>query len=158
MLVILAIAFALGATIWQLRRRYLVVTVVGQSMRPTLRHGQKLLARRWRPGGASYGRLRRSEIIVFVPPAGAAQGFHNDLTYRVKRVVAIAGDPVPSWLPVLPGVPVLERVPPGAVVVRGDNPRSEDSRTYGWVAETSILGLVASHDDRAPSATDPDRG
>jgi len=151
MLVTVALAVALGAMTWQLRRRYLVITVVGHSMRPTLRHGQKLLARRWRPGGASYDRLRRSEIIVFVPPA--AVGFKRNLTYRVKRVVAIAGDPAPSWLPVLPGIPVLERVPPGTVVVRGDNPRSEDSRNYGWVAETSILGLVATAG--SPVATEP---
>ncbi len=141
MLVILGVAVALGVAVWQIRRRYLVVTVVGDSMLPTLRHGQKLLARHWRPGGAWYGRLR-SEIIVFVPPVPAGCHVDRDLAYRVKRVVAIAGDPTPPWLPVLPGVPALDRVPPDTVVVLGDNPRSEDSRTYGWVAEASIVALV----------------
>jgi signal peptidase I len=140
MLVILGALVALGVAIWQFRHRYLVVTVVGHSMLPTLHHGQKLLARRWRPGGAQYRRLR-SEIIVFVPPP-AGYRVDRDLPYRVKRVVAIAGDPTPPWLPALPGIPATDRVPPDTVVVLGDNPRSEDSRSYGWVAAASIIALV----------------
>jgi signal peptidase I len=140
MLLILGVAVALGAAIWQIRRRYLVVTVVGHSMLPTLHDGQKLLARRWRSSGVWHHRLR-SEIIVFVPPTQPA--YHvGELPYRVKRVIAVAGDPAPPWLPVLPGIPAHDRVPPGTVVVLGDNPNSEDSRSYGWVAESSILALV----------------
>jgi len=142
MLVILGLAVALGAAIYHLRRRYLGVTVVGHSMLPTLHHGQRLLARRWRPGGASYRRLRRAEVIVFVPPAPDGPRFESDVGYRVKRVFAIAGDPAPSWLPTLADASASSVVPPHTVVVLGDNPRSEDSRTYGWVAEASIIGLV----------------
>jgi signal peptidase I len=153
MLVILGAAVALGVAIAQIRRRYLVVTVVGHSMLPTLHHGQKLVARRWRPGSA-YGRLR-AEIIVFVPPVTAGYQVDRDLPYRVKRVVAIAGDPAPPWLPVLPGTPAPDRVPPDMVAVLGDNPCSEDSRSYGWVSQASIVAHVTSTGGRGRGQTGP---
>jgi signal peptidase I len=133
----LAAALAALAALWHLRRRYLVVTVSGHSMMPTLRNGQKLVARRWR--GAA---LARAQIIVFVPPLPAEQRASPDVIYRVKRIVALAGDPAPPWLPPLAGGATLIRVPPGMVAVLGDNPRSEDSRAYGCVPEAAILALV----------------
>ncbi|GLY53082.1 S26 family signal peptidase [Lentzea sp. NBRC 102530] len=92
------------------------VTVRGNSMAPTLHDGQRLLARKL------FRRPRRREVIVFRVP-------DPELPHRVKRVAAVAGDPVPDWLP-LPGV---EQVPDGFVVVVGDNPRSQDSRQLGLV-------------------------
>jgi len=50
------------------------------------------------------------------------------LAYRVKRVAAIAGEPVPDWAREALSADAETRVPPGKVVVSGDNPRSQDSR------------------------------
>jgi len=146
--VIAAAVLAIGALAWHARRRYVGVTVVGHSMMPTLHHGQKLLARRWR---ASRAPLQRSQIIVFIPPVTPGQPFDSDVVYRIKRVVAIAGDPAPSWLPALPGGAALVRVPPAMVVVLGDNPRSEDSREYGCVAEASVIAMIRADRRSAPS-------
>jgi signal peptidase I len=147
MLVITALVIA---ALWCARRRYVVVTVAGHSMMPTLRDGQRLIARRTRRSE----RLARGQIIVFVPPVlpvPIAERFTSDVVYRVKRIVAIAGDPAPPWLPALVGGQTLVRVPPGMVAVLGDNPRSADSREYGCVPERAILALVG----RAARETSP---
>lgn len=103
------------------------VTVRGNSMSPTLHDGQKLVARR---------RLRtprRREVIVFRVP-------DPELPHRIKRVAAVAGDPVPDWL--ASTLPELARVPAGFVAVVGDNPRSQDSRQLGLVDCRDIVGTV----------------
>ncbi|AXX29432.1 Signal peptidase I [Actinosynnema pretiosum subsp. pretiosum] len=62
------------------------------------------------------------------------------LPHRIKRVAAVAGDPVPDWLtPTMPGV---HRAPAGFVVVAGDNPRSQDSRQLGLVRCRDVVGAV----------------
>ncbi|GAB1513085.1 S26 family signal peptidase [Actinophytocola sp. KF-1] len=106
------------------------VTVRGHSMAPTLHDRQRLFVRRLRRPP------RRGDVIVFaVPPSDPA-----DPPYRVKRVAAIGGDPVPGWLAdTMPGV---ARVPAGHVVVTGDNRRSQDSRHLGLVACGDIVGTV----------------
>jgi signal peptidase I len=61
----------------------------------------------------------------------------------IKRPVARPGDPVPRT-----GFPALARtrdtvVPPGRLVVVGDNPcRSWDSRQLGYVASDRVRGVV----------------
>lgn len=103
------------------------VTVRGDSMAPTLRDGQRVLARRLVRGP------RRHEVIVFRVP-------DPELPHRVKRVAAVAGDPVPEWLaPALPGV---VRVPDGFVAVVGDNPRSQDSRQLGLIDRHDVVAAV----------------
>jgi signal peptidase I len=64
----------------------------------------------------------------------------------VKRVVAVAGDPVP------PGVPVPEaHVPEGHRVLVGDNPaRGHDSRTTGYFDAAVPLGVVVRRIDARP--------
>jgi type IV secretory pathway protease TraF len=59
----------------------------------------------------------------------------------VKRVGAVAGDPVP------PGVAASgPDVPAGCVVLLGDNPaESADSRQYGCVPADRIIGVVLRH-------------
>lgn len=116
------------------------VTVRGHSMFPTLHDQQRLLARRLRRPP------RRGDVVVFAVPgtlsgAGSHAGFDaGDPPYRVKRVAAVGGDPVPGWLAeTMPGV---ARVPAGHVVVVGDNQRSQDSRHLGLVAVGDIVGTV----------------
>ncbi|MEO7734529.1 MAG: S26 family signal peptidase [Kofleriaceae bacterium] len=122
-----ALTAASAAVIAVARRRYLLVTVVGHSMAPTLHNGQRLLARRTQ-------RVRRADIIAFLPPP--SHRHDASLVYRVKRVIAIAGDPTPVWLGADP------RVPAGKLVVLGDNPDSEDSRHYGYVDQAAIVAVI----------------
>ena len=103
------------------------VTVRGNSMSPTLIDGQRLLARRLRRDP------RRGEVIVFRVP-------DDQLAHRIKRVAAVAGDPLPDWL--APTLPDVSHVPPGHVAVAGDNARSQDSRQLGLVPCGDIVGAV----------------
>lgn len=101
--------------------------VEGDSMRPTLRPGDRLLVVPL-PGAA----LRNGHVVVVRDPR------RPDLT-TVKRVTAVAGEPVPG----VPGA----TVPPGHLFVQGDNrAASTDSITYGpvpfaLVARRAVLRL-----------------
>jgi len=149
---ITAVGIALGAAAlaggaWLARRRWLVVQVRGGSMAPTLRDGQQLLARR----GRGY---RRGDIVVFrAPRADGAIAPPGEPPYRIKRVAAIAGDPVPSWLGECSGAAGHRVVPARQLVVAGDNPVSEDSRHFGWVPDGAVLGYVRSRPRPGDSPT-----
>jgi signal peptidase I len=115
----------IGAALWWLRGRYLLVTVRGDSMVPALRPDTRVLARL----GA---RDRTGSVVVF--------RFHAEFVgLMVKRVAARAGEPVPADCRT--AVPDAV-VPPGLLLVRGDNPSSNDSRTFGYVRESAVLGTV----------------
>jgi signal peptidase I len=120
--VTIGVVGALGAIA---RRCWMVVTVRGHSMTPTLHSGDRLVVRRWIRGAMP----AVGDVIVFLP---------DDLGYRIKRVAAIAGDPVPAWLGRDPGA----CIPAGHVIVRGDNPRSEGSRKLGYIP---IGAIIARH-------------
>ncbi|MET9451121.1 S26 family signal peptidase [Streptomyces cinerochromogenes] len=117
--------------------RLLVVTVRGPSMTPTHHHGDRLLVRRTRT-------VRRGQVVVVLRPRSPAiwrEDRHSPLI--VKRVAAVPGEPVP------PGsVPPLAeghagRVPPGRVVLLGDNAAaSVDSRQLGFFPLGDVLGVV----------------
>jgi signal peptidase I len=119
----------LGVVAMVLRRTMVLVTVRGGSMRPTYEDGDVLVGLRWIPP-------RRGRVVVFTPPVGADP---SDPPYRVKRVVAVAGDPAPTWVP---GVGAGTVVPAGKLAVRGDAPGSEDSRQYGLVPASSLRATV----------------
>ncbi|GAA0341545.1 S26 family signal peptidase [Actinoallomurus spadix] len=113
------------------------VTVRGGSMTPTLHHGDVLLVLRHRR------RPRPGQIVVVQRP-DRRTGWSGpvDLSgaagWYVKRVVAVAGDPVPPWVAGdRPG-----RVPPGMLVLRGDHPRSEDSRQWGLCPADRLYGVM----------------
>lgn len=135
---------------------YLVqsVRVVGRSMVPTLQNSQFCLLNRW---VLHFRPPHRSEIVVLRDPL--------DGGFAVKRVVAVAGDSV--YLsgghiyvngekldePYLsPGTPTftsshhrdeLFRCRAGQYFVLGDNRgNSLDSRVYGPVSRSDILGLI----------------
>jgi signal peptidase I len=152
-------AALIGLGLWWVRRRLLLVVVSGRSMEPTLRDGQRVLARR-----ASPRELRRGQVVVAWlaptrlsvpgavaearrPPAGAirSRGPARD-QWIVKRVAALAGDPLPTLLMGL-GARPGEPVPPGRLVLLGDNPEySADSRHFGLVSVDSVLGVVFASD------------
>jgi signal peptidase I len=126
----LAIACALRVAL----RRWIIVQVRGISMLPTLRDGERLLARRLLPGQL----LERGDLVVFLPRVAPGSG---EPPVLVKRVAAVAGDAVPPWATDLHASG--PRVPADHVVVHGDNPRSMDSRHLGYVARTQVLATIA---------------
>lgn len=125
-----------------LRRRYTTATVRGNSMSPTFRDGARVVATR----AAGY---RVGDVVVF----RADRAVRSDPGCRIKRVAATEGEPAPEWLE-LPGTAV---VPPGCVVVAGDNPHSQDSRQLGFIPLTAVVGRVTRvlPSSRAPSRFSP---
>ncbi|WP_058043133.1 S26 family signal peptidase [Streptomyces roseifaciens] len=138
---------ALGAAVC-LARGLVVVTVRGTSMAPAFRDGDRVLVRRGpRPAvgqvvvaerPASGGMWPRPPVRA---EAGAA-GVHGR-DWLIKRVAALPGDLVPlDCVPALATAPE-ERVPPGQVVLLGDNGRvSFDSREVGYFPLERVLGTV----------------
>lgn len=121
-----ALAGLIGVSCLVLRRLLVVVTVHGESMRPTYAAGDTLLGVRW-------CRLGRGRSIVFRPPVSTGP------PYRIKRVIALDGDPTPAWVR---GQAAGSPVPAGCLVVRGDCDDSEDSRHYGYVRERDVLAVI----------------
>ena len=132
-------AMALGLALGWLRWRLRIVTVTGESMRPTLAPGDRLLVRR-----TPLARVRTGDIVVLANPRrAAAAGRRRGHDLMVKRAVATAGDPVPALVaPVLsvrPGTPVRD----GAIIAIGDNTDvSYDSRVFGYVFSDNLIGVV----------------
>jgi signal peptidase I len=200
---------AMGVGVLLIRRRYIVVNVIGASMQPTYHEGDRVLVRRGRSG------LRAGSVVVLRPPAttrpilpphpfrqgttdiqgaaaarrsatasqvvtgeahwaGAGQGASaGDLRrvgarevhlakdgearpgglawaagpgWMIKRVVALAGDPVPEAVQEAVGGVTI--VPAGALVVLADNPSGIDSRRFGFAVQRDVLGPVVA---RLPS-------
>ncbi|WP_439679705.1 S26 family signal peptidase [Embleya sp. MST-111070] len=149
-----------GAALLWVRQRYLVATVEGSSMEPTLAPGDRLLVRR----GV---RVRAGQVVVVLVPNPptlpglppelreltpeelAALPMRPELAPRpagrpmIKRAVAVGGDRVPrERFPVLRDV-AEERVPEGALVVLGDNTAASwDSRAYGFVHRDQVVGVA----------------
>lgn len=129
-----ALAVAVGVFVVVVRRRYFSVQVVGTSMEPTLRPGERIIVRR-----AGLSELRRGQIIL----VANSSPFPGDPPCLVKRVVALPGDPVPrDGVPALREVPE-DVVPDGRLVLLGDNhAASFDSRTAGYFEARALLGVA----------------
>ncbi|MFD7325751.1 S26 family signal peptidase [Streptomyces sp. NPDC059875] len=126
------------ATVAGIRLRYVVVTVEGASMAPTLASGDRVLVRRTGPAGIRTGRL-----VVTRPPTDERWARGRRSGWLVKRVAAAAGEPVPrDAAPALRTRPE-EQVPDGRVVLLGDNPaESLDSRFWGYFRADHVVGVV----------------
>ncbi|SEG98051.1 signal peptidase I [Nonomuraea solani] len=123
---------AIAGALWA-RRRYVVVTVEGMSMAPTLTDGDRVLVRRRRIDQVSTG-----DVVVLEPPLGHAEPRGNGPLWNIKRAVALPGDPVPPGIEGGAG-----RVPEGALVVVGDNgDGSVDSRQRGFFSADRLLGVA----------------
>lgn len=117
-----------------IRRFFLIATVVGHSMRPTLSPGDRLLVRR---RGLRF--VRRGDLVVLAhrPPADADPSA-DDGRYLVKRAAAVPGDAVPPGISVPASVVPAERL-----VALGDNKaQSYDSRAAGFFRSDEVVGLV----------------
>jgi signal peptidase I len=125
---LLALA-ALGAGVGVARLALLVIKVEGASMAPTFRPGDTVLTvrRALRPA------IRRGDVVVCRRPAGMP----GPDSYLIKRVVAIAGDPIPDD-PTKGG----EVISAGRVYVRGDGDHSLDSRVFGAIPLDHVIGHV----------------
>ncbi|GAA1768112.1 S26 family signal peptidase [Luedemannella helvata] len=156
-----AVAVALvaaGCVAVAVRRRYVVVTVRGESMLPTFADGQRVLVRRCAVAAVAPG-----DVVVFADPRDAdlqrlaaererlvAAGIPalpppswRGGEWLVKRAVAVPGDPVPRAAVAALAEVDHEVVPAGALVVLGDNAdHSDDSRRYGYVAADRLVGRV----------------
>jgi len=132
-----------------LRRRWAVVTVDGSSMEPTFRHGDRVAVRRTLRSGVSSGDvvvIEQSHHSATHPSATHHSATRRDEPRRglhgrqfvIKRVAAVAGEPVPD------GVPVPDAlVPEGKLVLIGDNARASfDSRMVGYFSAEQLLGAV----------------
>ena len=90
-------------------------------------------------------RFQRGEAVVFrLTSRQLERQAAGDPLHRVKRMAAVAGDPVPDWLRHALGPAAGDRVPPGHVVVAGDNARSQDSRHLGFIETSAIFAIVTS--------------
>lgn len=135
----------LAASALAARKLFILTTVDGPSMEPTLRSGDRVLVRRT-------SRPRRGQVVLMHLPV--EPGHPPDRALLLKRVAAVGGDHVPDgWAsPDVYGIGGAE-VPYGHYAVLGDNRRvSTDSRYFGLVPRDRVVGVMV----RPFSLTDPD--
>lgn len=137
------VALASGAgAVHLLRRRIFLATVRGISMQPALQPGDRLIMRR-----ATLAGVRPGDVVVLErPDAGTAwtrppvRRLPDDRELLIKRAVAVPGNRIPA---ALTGTQLTgDRVPPGCLVVLGDNgAHSFDSRQIGYIPAERLLGV-----------------
>ncbi|RRS00354.1 S24/S26 family peptidase [Glycomyces terrestris] len=128
-LLLVAAAALMAESVRQLRRRWLLVTVEGDSMEPALKDGDEVLAKRTR-------RIAAGDVVVAAAPdprLGWAEARRAKAPWWVKRVAAGPGEPMPGS-----GDPV----PPGHYFLLSDNPAGSDSRRHGPCPEKMIFGTM----------------
>jgi signal peptidase I len=126
---------ALAVPVLVLRRRYLVIRAIGFSMVPALYPGDRLLVRR-----AGLPGLRAGTIVVLRDWRGGRPG--DVITWLVKRLAAVPGDPVPEAARAACGNAAV--VPPGMVIVLSENSSGTDSRQRGFASAGQLIGYVIS--------------
>jgi signal peptidase I len=145
-------AAAAVAALLLMRRSFVVVQVTGTSMCPALMPGDRVLVRR----GAGHG-MRAGLIVVFGQPRDECLVWVGDAPtarkrWMIKRVAAVHGDAVPDVA--RPAIGDVAVVPPGMLVVLGDNAASTDSRTWGFLPAADVLGVAVRRLNRSGSRPD----
>lgn len=137
------------------RRAFAVVTIEGESMAPTLVHGERILIYRWWP----HQRLRKGQVVLLQP--GYPLSFLPSLQRLpadayVKRIVGMGGENIVTSLHELHKAHQAEQkeyydeqgnrrwsIPEGYVFVCGDNlSGSIDSRIWGPLPQRNVLGVA----------------
>lgn len=140
-----AVLSAAAVTAVWLRRRFVAVTIQGYSMAPTFQPGDRVLVRR-----AALPEIHRGHVIVVAAPGGrgslgtthARRGVAGR-GWIIKRAAAVPGDLVPPDIAQRLDTPPGAAVPPGQLLVLGDNPAgSTDSRTLGYIPGEDLLGVA----------------
>ncbi|MEV8637011.1 S26 family signal peptidase [Streptosporangium sp. NPDC051023] len=133
---------AATALLAHLRRRWVMVTVSGISMTPTLQPGDRLLVRRCR-----IAELKVGDIVVLEPPRPVHPNgvvviapARSRTRWKVKRVAALPGDRIPASAHAATGG--RETVPKDSLIVFGDADESHDSRQVGLYPGDRILGVA----------------
>lgn len=143
----------LTGTFWIFRKGFLVVTVRGESMWPTLRNGDRILVVR----RALAGRLWKGAVVVVRAPTRMYQSeyVNEDQTCYVKRLVALSGETFTATVQMTQleeEVTFVEHretrtrswlIPPDHLFVCGDNrERSGDSRIWGPLPSRNVVGVM----------------
>ncbi|WP_214408487.1 S26 family signal peptidase [Sphaerisporangium fuscum] len=116
-----------------LRRRLVIVAVSGPSMEPNYLDGDRLLALRHSSRALRCGQV----VVIDTAPPSENPGSPMNI---IKRVVAVPGQPVPA---AVRGDTEGTVVPPGHIVVLGDNRRrSVDSRQLGFIPTSKVVATV----------------
>jgi signal peptidase I len=130
--------------VMRVRRTIVAITVEGMSMSPVYVDGDRVLISR-----RTAARVARDQVVVLErpdprsgwagpPPSGPLE----PRNWYIKRVVAVAGDPVPEIVRVRQGLADDAIVGPDEIVVLGEHPRSEDSKQWGCLPANRVLGVV----------------
>ena len=125
------------------RRRFVLVRVAGSSMLPAFRPHDRVLVRRGADEKMSVGTVavlaepRDTSSWRLSPLATPRLG---DATWVIKRVAAMPGDAVPES--VREAASRADTVPDGMLVVLSDNPDGNDSRRWGFIPASRVLGPV----------------
>lgn len=128
---------AVTAGVVAARRRLMIIDVEGDSMSPSLGHGDRLLICRTR-------RLRVGDVVVAHHQQGGRrtnQTVPSASAWLVKRLAALPGDAVPDSVVAAVGGHVRD-VPAGMSVILGEHPNSADSRLWGFVPLGDIAGVM----------------
>jgi signal peptidase I len=132
-LIIAAVLLAAGAAIGWLRWRLRLVTVFGESMRPTLAPGDRLLVRR-----IPLARVRTGDIVVIQHPerSNVLPEPPESSRWLIKRAVAVPGDPVPAS--VAPTLSIANRLGQHPATATGSIPLG----SYLTVASFAVIILA----------------
>jgi type IV secretory pathway protease TraF len=125
------LALVAAAVLVALRAGLVVVQVNGESMVPVLRPGDQAVVLRRR----YLRRLRPGHLVVCRYPGPPWPRPPGAAPYLVKRVAAVAGQEMGA-------VGRAGRVPAGHLVLLGTHEPSFDSRQFGPVPRTAVLGRV----------------
>jgi signal peptidase I len=146
MWIIGAAALAAVALLLASLRRWLVaVDVEGISMSPTVEPGDRVIVRQ-----AAVDAVRAGQLVVVERPRRDGGWAWPPLARRItdrewmiKRAVAVPGDAVPPDVAVQAPRLAGPAVPPGCLLVLGDNTEaSVDSREIGYIPAERLLGVV----------------
>lgn len=125
------------------RRLFVVVRVTGTSMLPTFSPHDRVLVRRGPGGMPSVGTVavlaEPLDVLSWRLTPSGPPGL-REATWVIKRVAAVPGDSVPES--VREAASQAAVVPDGMLVVLSDNPAGNDSRRWGFIPVSRVLGPV----------------